>query len=185
MLSPGVNELKLFDFPLCLKMEPAKSGGPGIFLQYTQPVKWSSNIRIPGHIVIERKSQWLRAPSTTSWTSADKVENKFGSNPLYLTKTKLIPIIQGVSTLWDRPNVITNAYELQKKICSDEHRDWFGDNMSLFSPLASTPENKQVFSETECKGRENFNVWTIEMIQSCAIITWSNFSWYYITLRWQ
>ena len=115
MLSPGLNELKLFDFPLCLKMEPAKSGGPGIFLQYTQPVKLSSNIRIPGHIVIERKPQWLRAPSTTSWTSADKVENKFGSNPLYLTKTKLISIIQGVSTLWDRPNVITNAYELQKK----------------------------------------------------------------------
>ena len=98
MLSPGLNELKLFDFPLCLKMEPAKSGGPGIFLQYTQPVKLSSNIRIPGHIVIERKPQWLRAPSTTSWTSADKVENKFGSNPLYLTKTKLISTIQRYET---------------------------------------------------------------------------------------
>ena len=98
MLSPGLNELKLFDFPLCLKMEPAKSGDPGIFLQYTQPVKLSSNIRIPGHIVIERKPQWLRAPSITSWTSADKVENKFGSNPLYLTKTKLISTIQRYET---------------------------------------------------------------------------------------
>ena len=98
MLSPGLNELKLFDFPLCLKMEPAKSDGPGIFVQYTQPVKLSSNIRIPGHIVIEWKPQWLRAPSTTSWTSADKVENKFGSNPLYLTKTKLISTIQRYET---------------------------------------------------------------------------------------
>ena len=144
MLSPGLKELKLFDFPLCLKMEPAKSGGPGIFLQYTQPVKLSSNSRIPGHIVIERKPQWLRAPSTTSWTSADKVENKFGSNPLYLTKTKLIPIIQGVSTLWDRPNVITNAYELQKNMQWRTQRLIWGQYVFIFTIGFNTREQTSI-----------------------------------------
>ena len=141
MLSPGLNELKLFDFPLCLKMEPAKSGGPGIFLQYAQPVKLSSNIRIPGHIVIERKPQWLRAPSTTSWTSADKVENKFGSNPLYLTKTKLISTIQRYET---GPMLLPMLMNCKKKYAVTNTETDLGQYVFIFTIGFNTREQTSI-----------------------------------------
>ena len=37
----------------------------------------------------------IKAPSTTSWTSADKVENKFGSNPLYPHQNQTDPHYTG------------------------------------------------------------------------------------------
>ena len=89
------------------------------------------------------------SPSITSWAREDEVENKFAPKPLDPNQNQLEPCYTGRLNAMTWAQCCHQRLNIVKKICSNEHRDRFGERDLYFYHWLPQCWNK-IYDTIEC-----------------------------------